>query len=136
MISFKGEYEEALRVMRVVHRKLLLFLHNFGAIAYFFLRANCYGNRVQRGKNGNLLLMRGIVRMSQSLIWGGGGHVKFILTQPKSVSSDPSFRPWHLKHSHPIGKKYHCVVRYNTFTCYLQLSRKPHPCSSQCAKTN
>ena len=73
MISFKGEYEEALRVMRVVHRKLLLFLHNFGAIAYFFLRANCYGNRVQRGKNGNLLLMRGIVRMSQSLIWGGGG---------------------------------------------------------------
>ena len=85
--------------------------------------------------------MRGIVRMSQSLIcgvWGGGGrdHVKFIVTQPKSVSSDPSFRPWHLKHSHPIGKKYHCVGRYNTFTCYLQFARKPRPCSSQCAKTN
>ena len=69
---------------------------------------------------------------------GGGGrdHVKFIVTQPKSVSSDPSFRSWHLKHSHPVGTKYHCVGRYNTFTCYLQLSRKPRPCSSQCAKTN
>ena len=28
--------------------------------------------RVKRGKNGDLLPMRGIVRMSQSLIWGGG----------------------------------------------------------------
>ena len=44
--------------------------------------------------------------MSQSLIWGGGRyHVKFIVTHPKSVSSDPSFRPWHLKHSNPVGKK-------------------------------
>ena len=29
-------------------------------------------NRVKRGKSGDLLPMRGIVRMSQSLIWGGG----------------------------------------------------------------
>ena len=35
---------------------------------------------------------------------GGRDHVKFIVTQPKSVSSDPSLRPWHLKHSHPVGK--------------------------------
>ena len=92
-------------------------------------------NRVKRGKNGDLLPMRGIVRMSQSLIWGGG-IVKFIVTQPKSLSTDPTFRPWHLKHSHPVGKKYHCVGRYTTFTRYLQLSRTPRPCSSQCVKTN
>ena len=102
-----------------------------------------YGElRWPTGYKGKLLPMREIVRMSQSLILffflggGGGDHIKFIVTQPKSVSSDPSFRPWHLKHSHPVGKKYHCVGRYNTFTCYLQLSRKPRPCSSQCAKTN
>ena len=122
--------------MRVARRKFLLFLADFGLTSYFFLRANCYGNRVQRGKNGDLLPMRGIVRMSHILYWGGGDHVKFIVTQPKSLPSDSSFRSWHLKHSHPVGKKYHCVGRYNTFTCYLQLSRKPRPCSSQCAKTN
>ena len=33
-------------------------------------------NRVKRGKSGDLLPMRGIVRMSQSLIWGGGGNCK------------------------------------------------------------
>ena len=36
MISYKGEYEEALRVMRVARRKFLLFLPNFGAVSYFF----------------------------------------------------------------------------------------------------
>ena len=36
---------------------------------------------------------------------GGGGHVKFIMTQPKSMSSDPNFRPWHLNYLHPVGKK-------------------------------
>ena len=70
MISFKGEYEEALRVMRVARRKLLLFLPNFGAIAYFFLGRTAMATEY---KGGNLLRMRGIVRMSQSLIWGGGG---------------------------------------------------------------
>ena len=78
--------------------------------------------------------------VTEPYLWGVGGggrdHVKFIVTQPKSVSSDPRFRPWHLKHSHPVGKKYPCVGRYNTFTCYLQFARKPRPCSSQCAKTN
>ena len=71
MISFKGEYEEALRVMRVARRKLLLFLPNFGAIAYFFLGRTAMATEY---KGGNLLRMRGIVRMSQSLIWGGGGE--------------------------------------------------------------
>ena len=39
--------------------------------------------------------------------YGGeeGDHVKFIITQPKSMSSDPSFRPWHLNYLHPVGKK-------------------------------
>ena len=123
--------------MRVALRKFLLFLPDFGAILYFFWGRTAVAYRVKRGKNGDLLPMRGIVRMSQSLIWGGGGRiVKFIVTQPKSVSSVPTFRLWHLKHSHPIGTKYHCVGRYNTFTYYLQLSRKPRPCLSQCAKTN
>ena len=36
MISFKGEYEEALKVMRVARREFLLFLPDFGAISYFF----------------------------------------------------------------------------------------------------
>ena len=48
----------------------------------------------------------GIVRMSHILYWGGGDHVKFIVTQPKSLPSDSSFRPWHLKHSHPVGKNF------------------------------
>ena len=101
----------------------------------FFWGRTAVAYRVKRGKNGDLLPIRGIVRMSQSLIWRGE-IVKFIVTQPKSVSSDPTFRPWHLKHSHPVGKKYHCVRRYNTFTRYLQLFRTPRPCSSQCVKTN
>ena len=136
MISFKGEYEEALRVIRVARRKFLLFLPDFEAVSYFFWGRTAVAKRGKRGKNGDLLPMRGIVRMSHILYWGRGDHVKFIVTQPKSVSSDSSFRSWHLKHSHPVGKKYHCVGRYNTFTCYLQLSRKPRPCSSQCAKPN
>ena len=92
MISFKGEYEEALRVIRVARRKFLLFLPDFEAISYFFWGRTAVAKRGKRGKNGDLLPMRGIVRMSQSLIWGGD-HVKFIVTQPKSVSSDTSFRP-------------------------------------------
>ena len=36
MISFKGEYEEAVRVMRIACRKFLLFLPDFGAISFFF----------------------------------------------------------------------------------------------------
>ena len=35
----------------------------------------------------------------------GGDHVKFIMIQPKSMSSDSSFRPWHLNYLHPVGKK-------------------------------
>ena len=31
------------------------------------------------------------------------------MTQPKSMSSDPSFRPWHLNYLHPVGKKKHHV---------------------------
>ena len=65
-------------------------------------------NRVLRGKNGNLL--PDCKNVTEPYLGRGGGgerrdHVEFIVTQPKSVSSDPSFRPWHLKHSHPVGKK-------------------------------
>ena len=105
--------------------------------SHIFFRANCCGQQSIKGEEWQFTTNEGDCKnVTEPYLGGGGDHVKFILTQPKSVSSDPSFRPWHLKHLHPIGKKYHCVGRYNTFMCYLQLSRKPHPCSSQCAKPN
>ena len=81
--------------------------------------------------------MRGIVSMSQSLIWGGGGgSCKVYLDTAKICHPIRVFAlsAWNIHI--PSEKKYHCFRRYNTFTCYLQLSRKPRPCSSQCAKTN
>ena len=39
----------------------------------------------KRGSIENCLSMRRIVRLFQSLIGGGGGNVKFIMTQPKCV---------------------------------------------------
>ena len=122
--------------MRVALRKFLLFLPDFRAILYFFLRANCCGLQSKKGEEWRFATNEGGLLECHRALFGGGGIVKFIVTQPKFVSSDPTFRPWHLKHSHPVGKKYHCVRRYTTFTCYLQLSRTPRPCSSQCVKTN
>ena len=72
MISYKGEYEEALRVMRVERRKFPLFLPDFGAILYFFTDS-IVASRVHRGKYRGLPPMWGIVRMLQSLLRGGGG---------------------------------------------------------------
>ena len=95
---------------------------------HIFFQGELMWQQSIKGEEWRLTTNKGDCKNVTELYLGGGGS--------KSVSSDPSFRPWHLKHSHPIGTKYHCVGRYNTFTCYLQFARKPRPCSSQCAKTN
>ena len=84
-----------------------------------------------------------IVRMSQSLLFfsfccGGGGACKVYRDTAKICVIRSEFSPMALDTFTFTAseKKYHCVRRYNTFTRYLQLSRKPRPCSSQCAKTN
>ena len=71
MISYKGEYEEPLRVMRVERRKFPLFLPDFGAILYFFTDS-IVASRVQGGNYRGLPPMWGIVRMLESLLRGGG----------------------------------------------------------------
>ena len=53
--------------------------------------------------------MRGIVRMLQSLLGGGGVGRRMGLCEvyrdSQNLSSDPTFRPWHLTHSHSVGKR-------------------------------
>ena len=108
--------------------------------SHIFLRANCCGQQSIKGEEWKFTTSEGDYKnvTDPLLEVGGGGResCKVYWTQPKSLPSDSSFRSWHLNHSHPVGKKYHCVGRYNTFTCYLQFSRKLRPCSSQCVKTN
>ena len=84
LIVHKGKYEVALGVMRVERRKFLLFLPDFGAISYFFM-GDLMWQSIKRGSIENWLPMRRIVRLFQSLMRGGGGNVKFIMTQPKCV---------------------------------------------------
>ena len=90
--------------------------------SHIFFRANCCGQQSIKGEEWKFTTGEGDCKnVTEPYLGRGGGgvkrrdHVEFIVTQPKSVSSDPSFRPWHLKHSHPVGKKYNCVGRYNTF---------------------
>ena len=75
--------------------------------SYIFFTDSIEVNRVQGGKYRDLPPMRGIVRMLQSLLGGGGegewDYVKFIVKRSKSVSSGRSFRPWQLTPSHPVG---------------------------------
>ena len=76
--------------------------------SHIFFRANCCGQQSIKGEQWKFTTNEGDCTNVTEPYLGGGGegdHVKFILTQPKSVSSDSSFRPWHLKHLHPIGKK-------------------------------
>ena len=85
LIVHKGKYEVALGVMRVERRKFLLFLPDFGAISYFSM-GDLLWQSIKRGSIENWLPMRRIVRLFQSLMGGGGGgNVKFIMTQPKCV---------------------------------------------------
>ena len=133
--------------MRVERRKFPLFLPDFGAILYFFTDS-IVASRVQGGKYRGLPPMRGIVRMLQSLLRGGGEggmglcevyrettkiwvirsefspmaldtftsrrklnitvlegvYVYKVYRDSQNLSSDPTFCPWHLTHSHPVGK--------------------------------
>ena len=74
--------------------------------SHIFFRANCCGQQSIKGEE--FTTNEGDCKNVTEPYLGGGGRrdlVKFIVTQPKSVSSDLSFHPWHLKHSHPMGKK-------------------------------
>ena len=161
--------------MRVERRKFPLFLPDFGAILYFFTEF-IVASRVQGGKYRGLPPMRGIVRMLQSLLRGGGRgmglcevyrettkicvirsefspmaldtftsrrklnitvlegvYVYKVHRDSQNLSSDPTFLPIAPDTFTSRRKKYHNFGRNDTFTCYLQLSRKSRPCSSQCA---
>ena len=73
MISFKGEYEEALRVMRVARRKFLLFLLDFGVISNFFLRANCCGQQIIKGEEWRFTTNEGDCKNVTDPLLGEGG---------------------------------------------------------------
>ena len=124
--------------MWVERRKFPLFLPDFGATLYFFADS-IVASRVQGGKYRGLPPMRGIVRMLQSLLrggWGEGGmglcEVYRETTKICVIRSD--FLPMAPDTFTSRRKKYHNFGRNDTFTCYLQLSRKSRPCSSQCAE--
>ena len=136
MISFKGEYEEALRVIRVARRKFLLFLPDFGAISYFWGGELLWPTEYKGGRMKIYYQWGGLLECHRAL-FGGGGSCKVYRDTAKICVILSEFSPLALEtFTSRRKKKYHCVMRYNTFMCYLQLSRKPRPCSSQCAKTN
>ena len=53
--------------------------------SHIFFNGGSVVAEYKRGSIENCLSMRRIVRLFQSLIGGGGGNVKFIMTQPKCV---------------------------------------------------
>ena len=71
MISYKGEIEEALRDMKVARRKFPLFLSDFGAILYFFSRANCCGQQGIKGEEWRFTT--GLYECHRALFRGRGG---------------------------------------------------------------
>ena len=89
----------------------------------------------KRGSIENCLPMRRIVRLFQSLIGGGGGRECKVYHDTAKMCHP--IRIFHIRNIHiPSEKKNLYVGRYKTFICYLQLSRKPRSCSSQCEQTN
>ena len=62
-----------------------------------------------------------------------GVYVYKVHRDSQNLSSDPTFLPIAPDTFTSRRKKYHNFGRNDTFTCYLQLSRKSRPCSSQCA---
>ena len=68
--------------------------------------------------------------MSQRLIWGGGGGGESCKVYRDTAKI--CFRPWHLKHSHSVGKKYHCVGRYNIHVLPSTLSKTSSLLKSVC----
>ena len=105
--------------------------------SYIFFRANCCGQQSIKGEEWKFIT--GLQECHRALFRGGGGEgsCKAYIDTAKIcvIWSEFSLMAVEIFTSRR-KKKYHCVGRYNTFTCYLQLSRKPRPCSNQCVKTN
>ena len=102
----------------------------------FFFRANCCGQQSIKGEEWRFTT--GLYECHRALFRGGGGErsCKVYIDTAKIFAIRFEFSPIALETLTSHRNKYHCVRRYSTFTCYLQFSRKPRPCSSQCAKTN
>ena len=76
MISFKGEYEEALRVMRVARRKFLLFLADFGATSYFFFEGELLWQQSTKGEEWRFTTNEGDCKNVTHPLLGGRGSCK------------------------------------------------------------
>ena len=72
MISYKGEYEEPLRAMRVERKKFPLFSPDFGEILYFFQGIYC-GQQSIRGEVWRLTTNEGDCKNVTEPSWGEGG---------------------------------------------------------------
>ena len=107
MISYKGEYEEPPRGTRVECKKFPLFLPDFGAILYYFQGIYC-GQQSISGEVWRFTTNEGDCKNVTEPFWGGGeGGIGLceVHRDSQNLSSDPTFRPWHLTHSHSVGKR-------------------------------
>ena len=76
MISFKGEYEEALRAIRVARRKFLLFLADFGATSYFFFEGELLWQQSTKGEEWRFTTNEGDCKNVTHLLLGERGSCK------------------------------------------------------------